>query len=531
MAERLALIRGTRKAPSRATFARVGDIELEVITQGPVVVFRWRNDEGWPVEYVSPNASEVFGWTAEEFLRGDIAYADLIAESSGARVAREVTEATESGVLSFVHEPYEIVHRSGGSRWLYDATKIVRDDAGNATHYVGYVIDVTERVTAQRERQGLEMRLLHTQKLESLGVLAGGVAHDFNNLLTGILGHAALALKDVDGDSRVRPHLVQIEKLTTQAAELTRQLLAYSGRGRFEIQPCDLGDIVHEMRNMLDVVVSKKARVIFERQERLPAIMADRTQLQQIVMNLITNASDALEGRAGTIRMHVGVRSLSAEDCGDLAEWDVKPGEYVELCVSDDGVGMNEETRARLFDPFFSTKVDGRGLGLSAVLGVVRGHHGALRIQSELGQGTTFRVFFPTTDELIPAAKKLPPRDEWRGQGIVLIVDDQAPIRAVASNMMEHLGFETLCASNGERALELYHSYGDDIVLVLLDLTMPIMDGNETLEELLKLRTDLPVIMSSGYDQSADVSTKIRAFLKKPYRIHDVREAVRKALA
>lgn len=514
----------------------MGEFELEVITQGPVVVFRWRNDAGWPVEYASPNASEVFGWTADEFMRGDVAYANLIAESAAERVAREVTEATESGVSSFVHEPYEIVHRNGESRWLYDATKIVRDDEGNATHYVGYVIDVTERVTAQRERGDLERQLLHTQKLESLGVLAGGVAHDFNNLLTGILGHAALALKDIPRDStektesRVRSHLVQIEKLTTQAAELTRQLLAYSGRGRFEIQPCDLGDIVHEMRNMLDVVVSKKARVIFGREERLPAIMADRTQLQQIVMNLITNASDALEGRSGTIRLHVGTCLLSDADCNDLGQWEILPGEYVVLEVSDDGVGMDDDTRRRLFDPFFTTKVDGRGLGLSAVLGVVRGHHAALRIASTPGEGTTFRVYFPTTDELIPAAKKLPPRDEWRGQGIVLIVDDQAAIRSVASNMMEHLGFETLCASNGERALELFSSHGDDIVLVLLDLTMPIMDGNETLEELLKQRADLPIVMSSGYDQSAEVSPKIRAFLKKPYRIHDVREAVQKAL-
>ncbi len=507
-------------------------VERDVFTQGPVVVFRWRNDPGWPVEYASPNAAEVFGWTAEEFVRGDIAYGDLIAPSSAERVGREVAEATQSGVPSFVHEPYEIKHRDGSSRWLYDATQIVRDEAGHATHYVGYVIDVTARVTAQRDREELERRLLHTQKLESLGVLAGGVAHDFNNLLTGILGHAGLALKQVPSDgSRVRSHLEQIERLTTQAAELTRQLLAYSGRGRFEIQPCDLGDIVHDMRNMLDVVVSKKARVVVQREERLPAIMADRTQLQQVVMNLITNASDALEGRSGTIRMLVGTTNLNADVCAnELGQWGIDPGEYVLFEVSDDGVGMDQETQSRLFDPFFSTKIDGRGLGLSAVLGVVRGHHGALRITSAPGEGTSFQIFFPTTDELIPAALQLPPRDEWRGQGIVLIVDDQAPIRSIASNMMEHLGFETLCASNGERALELFQSHRDDIVLVLLDLTMPIMDGNETLEELLKIRADLPIVMSSGYDQSAEVSPKIRAFLKKPYRLQDVRTAVRKAL-
>ena len=529
-AHALALIRGTRKAPRPATFRAVGELDIDVITQGPVVVFRWRNAPGWPVEYASPNASEVFGWSAEEFMGGDVAYADLIAEESLERVGREVAEATQSGVDSFVHEPYEIVHRDGTSRWLYDATKIVRDDAGAATHYVGYVIDVTERVTAQRERRDLERQLLHTQKLESLGVLAGGVAHDFNNLLTGILGHANLALKSLAETHPAHAHVVAVERLTAQAAELTRQLLAYSGRGRFEIQPCDLGDIVHDMRSMLDVVVSKKARVVFQREERLPAIMADRTQLQQIVMNLITNASDALEGRTGTIRLNVSARTLDEDAVAGFAEWELAPGEYVVLDVSDDGIGMSDETRRQLFDPFFSTKVDGRGLGLSAVLGVVRGHRGALQIESELEVGTTFRVFFPTTDELVPASRRLPPRDEWHGRGVVLIVDDQAHIRTVASNMLEHLGFETLCASNGERALELFEARRQDIVLVLLDLTMPIMDGNETLEALLALEPTLPIVMSSGYDQSTEVSPKIAAFLEKPYRIHDVRAAVRAAL-
>lgn len=510
-------------------------VEEEIITQGPVVLFRWRNAPGWPVDYVSRNAGEVFGWTAEEFMRGEISYADLIAPGSIEQVSREVEEATRSGAATLIHEPYEVVHRDGSSRWLCDATQLVRDDDGEVTHYVGYVIDVTERITAQRARLELEAQLLHAQKLESLGLLAGGVAHDFNNLLTGILGHATLALREVE---RLAPeaadHLIQVEKLAGQAAELTRQLLAYSGRGRFVVEPCDLGALVTEMGGMLDIVISNKARLQVERSDDPTVVMADRSQLQQVVMNLITNASDALEGRAGTIRVRVETRELDAETCADRFEgWDLRAGSYVVLEVSDDGVGMDEETRQRLFDPFFTTKVHGRGLGMSAVLGIVRGHHGALRVDTAPGRGTTFEIALPQVDEAAPKAASLPPRDEWRGRGTVLVVDDQAAVRSVACRILEHLGFDTLCASNGARALELYRTHQDEIALVLLDLTMPVMDGRETLDALLALRPDLPIVMSSGYDEGVDPASapgRARGFLHKPYRIQEVREAIRRAL-
>ncbi len=511
-------------------------LEREIICQGPVVLFRWRNAPGWPVEYASPNAAEVFGWTAEQFVRGEVAYADLIAQSSRERVAREVDEATRSGVMQFVHEPYEIVRRDGTKRWLYDATRILRDDEGRVTHYLGYVIDVTEGIEAQRAQAELEAQLLHAQKLESLGLLAGGVAHDFNNLLTGILGHATLALADLPrADTEAVDHLVQIEKLARQAAELTRQLLAYSGRGRFVVEPCDLGVLVEEMSRMLQMVVSEKVTLVVERDPGPAVIRADRSQLQQVVMNLITNASEAIEGDTGIIDIRVRLRHLDEAVCArDFDGWNLRPGAYVTLRVSDDGVGMDEETRERLFDPFFTTKANGRGLGLSAVLGIVRGHGGGLRIDSSPGRGTTFEVVFPRAAEDVSRARELPAcDDDWRGHGTVLVIDDQAAVRSVACRILEQLGFDTLSASNGARGLELYRTHRDEIVAVLLDLTMPVMNGQETLAALHGIRPDLPVVMSSGYDEptgSQDLPPGARGFLHKPYRLKDVRKALRRAL-
>ncbi len=511
--------------------------ESAAITQGPVVVFRWRNAPGWPVEYASPNAAEVFGHSAEEFVRGDVAYADLIAPSCLERVAREVTEASESGVSSFVHEPYEVHHRDGGSRWLYDATKIERDAEGRATHYVGYVIDVTDRVLAEREKRELEARLLHAQKLESLGVLAGGVAHDFNNLLTAILGHASLALGQLeDGPRGARGHVEQIERLATQAAELTRQLLAYSGRGTFVVRPTDLGEVVREMASMLEVVVSKKAHLDFRCDDALPAVMADRAQLQQIVMNLITNASDAFGGEPGTITVRVRTRPLLGETIArEFPGWPLEPGTHVSLSVSDDGMGMDEDTLRRLFDPFFTTKVDGRGLGMSAVLGIVRGHRGGLRVTSQPRRGATFEIVLPATEQAVEApAPKAEPAAVWRGRGTVLVVDDQDPVRKVARELVELLGFRTIGAEDGASALERYRQHRDDIVLVLLDVSMPVMDGEETLDSLRRIDPSVRVVMTSGYAEGEGPLrgglARAAGFLQKPYGIADLRRVLRATL-
>ena len=270
------------------------------------------------------------------------------------------------------------------------------------------------------------------QKLESLGVLAGGIAHDFNNLLVGMLGHAGLALLETPPESPLRDRIQQIETCAVRAADLTNQMLAYSGKGRFLVQPTNLTDVVREMANLLRTAISKSARLDLRLAARLASISGDATQLRQVVMNPITNASDAIGERSGVITIETGMMQATRADLASAYAAAVDPGEYVYLEVRDTGCGMDTETQQRIFDPFFTTKFSGRGLGLAAVVGIVRGHTGAVTIQSAPRKGTTFRVLFPAcAAEAVPLSRPSSPA-RARRQARVLIVDDEPAVRAIA---------------------------------------------------------------------------------------------------
>jgi PAS domain S-box-containing protein len=510
--------------------------ERAVLVSGPVVVFKWRNEPGWPVEYVSPNAEEVFGYTADDFLSGRVVYADLIVDEDAERVGAEVRVASESYSIAFVHEPYRVRHRAGTVRWLYDSTRIMRGPDGTATHYLGYVIDITARVVAEAEKRELERRLLHAQKLESLGVLAGGVAHDFNNLLTGIMGHAGLALRQLERNPvAARDGIEQIERLAQRASHLTRQLLAYAGRGRFVVEPLDLADIIRDMLGMLEVTLPKKAKLVLELMEPSPAIVADRAELQQVVMNLLTNAAEALGDGAGTVTIRTWTRKLGrAELERELPHESLTPGEYVSLEVADTGCGMDESVVAKLFDPFFTTKQSGRGLGMSAVLGIVRGHGGAVRVSSTAGVGSTFHLLFPISS--VPAAAPKDPAApiDWRGKGTILVVDDERTIRSILSATLAGMGFSTLLAANGAEAISIFDKNVADVVLAFVDMTMPVMGGAETLVALRERAPALPVVLMSGYSeqhaQAQLADARVVAFLEKPYTIAQIEEVIHRLL-
>jgi PAS domain S-box-containing protein len=374
--------------------------ERAIFVRGPVVVFRWRNAPGWPVEYATPNVREVFGYSAEEFVRGDVAYGSLVVDEDAERVGREVAENSASGSASFVHEPYRIRDRSGGVHWLYDFTHILRDEGGQVTHYLGYVVDITERMHAEEQARELDRRLLHAQKLESLGLLAGGVAHDFNNLLAGILGQAGLARRKLrTSPEQADEALAQIEQLVRRASDFTKQLLAYAGKGTAVAEPVALGELVDELRGMVQVMLPSGATLDIRCEDELPRVLADRAQLQQVVMNLLTNAVDAVGERGGRIQVRLrDVEHLEGID-------GIPRGHFVELEVTDDGVGMDDAVLARLFDPFFTTKASGRGLGMSAVQGIVRAHGGHIHVASTPGEGTVFRVLWPAVAREAAAAQ------------------------------------------------------------------------------------------------------------------------------
>ncbi len=362
-------------------------------------------------------------------------------------------------------------------------------------------IDISGIKKAEEERFAIERRLQQAQKLEGLGVLAGGIAHDFNNILMAVLGHAELALDEISPLSPARQNLREIALAARRAGDLCRQMLAYSGKASFAHEPIRLKELIEEMVHLLQISISKKAVLNLRLDPGLPPVMGDPSQARQVVMNLILNASESLGDKSGVVTVSTGA-VLCDEAClrGMEIFEDLAPGLYLWVEVADTGCGMDRETRARLFKPFFSTKFTGRGLGLAAVLGIMRAHQGAIKVYSEPGKGTSFRVYFPVSEKLEESAGSgEDSASAWRGSGTILLVDDEETLRALGTRMLERLGFSVLTASDGEEALEIYRRRGREIALVLLDLTMPRMDGAETFAELRRLDPSVKVVMASGY--------------------------------
>ena len=390
--------------------------------------------------------------------------------------------------------------------------------------------DVTERVRAEEDRRKLESQLQHAQRLESLGVLAGGVAHDFNNLLVGILGNASLALTDVPEDSPVQECLVQIEVAARRAAELTGQILTFAGKSKFSRQVIHLPDLVREMGQLVEPAVSKKAQLAYRLTNTRDSVKGDPGQIRQVVMNLIMNASDALEGRSGTITVTTGRRQMTTRDLADaVGSLNPEAGAYVFLEVADDGCGMSPDTVERIFEPFFTTKALGRGLGLASTLGIVRSHGGHLLVKTTVGGGTAITVLLPPhgkdgTARRDPAPDPAP--QAWTRGGTILVVDDEEAVRGLARAVLSRNRFRVMEAWDGEAGLELLRSRRAEVDLVLLDLTMPKMSGEEVLAAIREHDSDLPVLLSSGYTlesmPEALLSLGPTGFVRKPYAPRDL---------
>ncbi|MEO0599853.1 MAG: response regulator [Myxococcota bacterium] len=415
---------------------------------------------------------------------------------------------------------------------------VIKGPDGSHLGNLGIMRDLTEQQAADRAQQELQERMMQAQKLESLGVLAGGIAHDFNNLLVAILGNADLAQHEHEGNPRAQELLSDITAAARRAADLCRQMLAYAGRATFEIRPVDLSAVVEDMASILDVSMSKKTVLQIELERDMPLIMADPAQLRQVIMNLLMNASEAREDKSGFVRLVTGVVEVSRSDLDQTLLGDeCDPGYYALLEVTDTGCGMTDDVLAKLFEPFFTTKFAGRGLGLAAVLGIIRAHRGTLKIYSEVNRGTTFRVFLRLQDE--PPSRPIPgaeaPPTAIGARGTVLVVDDEEGVRTVAKRMLGRLGFDVMLAPDGRSAVSQYRLRLNDIVLVFLDMTMPHLDGPATLRELRRLDPDVRAILMSGYSEQ-DVTDRLpgrrpNGFLQKPFDQQRLVEALNKALS
>ena len=431
------------------------------------------------------------------------------------------------------------IRKDGSVVTAFIQVSLIRDATGAPHQMLAQVVDLSER-------KQTEEALRQAQKLESLGILAGGIAHDFNNLLTSVLAHSSLVQSRLPEDSPALSNIGKIVSAAEQAASLTQQMLAYAGRGQFQIRPLNLNKVIRDNLHLLNVVVPKTVR--FERNlaDDLPMVNADVGQIQQMIMNLIINGAEAVEhhqSRAqseektlsdGCVVMETDVVTIGDREqrfqpySDDL----LMPGEYVSTCVKDNGIGMDEETQSKIFDPFFSTKMSGRGLGLAAVLGIVRGHHGALQVESSPGEGTSFCVLLPVSEHASPFTTPTPPAVSPTALDgrTILVIDDEAAIRETVVELLESYGAQTVTSENGTAGIERYRHAMANIHLIILDLSMPGLSGEETFEQLRALNPEVPILVSSGYSESESLPTLMQdpyaSFLQKPYKWHELIQTV-----
>ncbi len=513
----------------------------EVLHHSKDVMYKQDLEDG-SYDYMSDAVEDALGYSPDHLVRlGLEGIQELIHPEDQDRVAAhraELVRPLKPGAPSGQPRTIEFRMRAsdGSYRWFQDSHVVLRDDAGRVRHLIGSARDITEQKLMEQERRVFEEQLRHAQKLESLGVLSGGIAHDFNNLLVGILGNISLALMDLPDLPQIRSALEQAETAAQRAADLTSQLLAYSGKGRFVVETLDLGAMVGEMANLLHTAISKRITLVRELADDLPRIEGDATQLRQVVMNLITNASEAIGDAPGTITLRTDVVRVDPDHCllDEMSE-PLADGEYVRLTVIDSGVGMDEQTLARMFDPFYTTKFTGRGLGLAAVLGIVRGHGGGVRVDSKPGGGTRFEVFLPVGEadpgKPQPATRQETGRD---GGGLILLIDDERTVLTVTSRMLEGAGYGVLSAETSQEGVEMFRDRHEEIGLVLLDVMMPGASADRVLSQLLEIRPDARVMLLSGYSEEEATGQiprqSIHGFLQKPYSAKTLVDAVEDVL-
>ncbi len=476
-------------------------------------------------------AERILGYSAAEIIGRPVSliYPEHL-RAEGAAILERVNRGEAIPTFETVRR-----HREGRLVDISISLAPIRDGAGRIVGALESARDITERKQAEQHRREMDRKIQETQKLESLGVLAGGIAHDFNNLLTGILGNASLARLELPASSPVMHSLGQIEAASRRAADLCRQMLAYSGRGRFVVQQLDLNQVVSETTHLLNLSIGKSSVLRFNLAAALPAVTADATQIRQIIMNLVMNASEAIGNRSGVIALATGVMRIDHIYIATLRHHaGVVPGDYAFIEVSDTGCGMDAATLERIFDPFFTTKFTGRGLGLAAVLGIVRGHRGALKVYSEPGRGTTFRLLLPVSSAESAAAPRgeISPGLPAPGlSGRVLVVDDEETVRTVAARMLEEIGFQADLAADGREAVEMFRADPTRYRLVVLDLTMPHLDGEETFRQLRHLAPGVRVVLMSGFNEHEAVSRftgkGLAGFVQKPFEVGSLAAAVR----
>ena len=485
------------------------------------------------VKICSPSIFNLLGYTKEEVIGTHII--KYYARPELREKLLTTLQASKSGKL-FNYEG-EALHRDGHHLWISTNIQFTYDTQGNIDGIEGTIRNITELKQAEQEKEGLQRQIEHTQRLESLGVLAGGIAHDFNNILAAIMGNASLAEhKVVDRPHDSKEHLGKIIHASEKAAALCQQMLAYAGKGRFIIEPLNLSVLLDEVTQLLEVPISPNVNIHYNLQDHLPQINGDKAQLQQLFMNFITNANESINDN-GDITISTGNRYVSLHDLKTyLGSEQAIAGDYIYITFSDTGCGMNKGIIDKIFEPFFTTKFTGRGLGMSAVLGIIKGHQGFIQCESEVGQGTTFTVLFPISEaQADPLPDEITANLTQQNTGMVLIIDDEDSIREMAQEMLIDLGWQTLSAADGASGVALFRQHRDNISTVILDMTMPGMDGLSTFDAIIAIDPKAKVILSTGYSQQEATDRfagkALAGFLQKPYDFKQLQDKIAQATA
>jgi PAS domain S-box-containing protein len=470
--------------------------------------------------------AEMLGYTLKELKSDANTWRNLV-HPDDMPVVNQIAAEHEAGRTPFFQVEHRLRSKSGEWKWILNWGKIVkRDKDGHPLRATGTHLDITERKQEEEKRLKLEAQIQQAQKFESLNLMAGSIAHNFNNLLMVVLGNLELALDSLPPLSPERKDIENAEKAAKHAAELSNLMLTYVGHKQMVMQELDISGIIKGMSEILELVLCKKAELKFNF-ELTPALFkGDPAQIRQVVMNLVRNAAEAIGDKEGTITLTTG-KMFCDRSCFSppFQKENLSEGEYVYLEVADTGCGMDREIQEKIFDPFFTTKFQGRGLGMAVVLGVLRAHRGTILLDSQSGEGTIIRVLFPTLEISEKDERKIIVTDEykWKGKGTVLMIDDDADVLQVGERMLKRLGFQVLTTPDAEEAVEIFQKLADNLDCVLINLTMPKMDGVELFHKLREIRQNIPAIICSGYTEEQVMSRfreiKPEGFIQKPYRL------------
>lgn len=508
--------------------ARASDDRYRAVVESSEDVV-YEGDESGHLIFVTPNIETVLGYTPDEIAARDDAFATIHPDDVD-RVRVEYGRALQGSEPVRMH--YRVMHKDGTTRYFHTTGLSYLHPSG-ASHFLNVTRDVTPALEALSKQRDLESRLQQAQRLESLGVMAGGVAHDFNNLLTPVIADASLALADLPADSPVRFRIERIQRTGERAAELTRQMLAYAGADEIETESVDVSVLVAEVSGLIEERLANRIAVTRDLAPDLPIVEGDPGQLTQVILNLLTNAEEAVGPGGGVIVIRTGVSEQTSGGSRQFPE-DLGPGRYVFLEVEDDGCGMDDETRARIFDPFFTTKFTGRGLGLASVLGILRAHDGAIEIDSHLGRGTKFKVVLPVASARSARLSADPPAvgGPSASRRKVLVIDDDDGTREITSDCLERAGMRVLLAAEGEAGVEQFRQYADEIAVVILDRTMPGVSGEEVFDRIRAIRPGVKILLMSGYAEGraseAFAGRQLSGFIGKPFLPEELLAAVQR---